>query len=344
MMSTANAPDHPGGKASDDAQIVLEAQTVLAAGADLDAQAAEWVIRLGDPRLDAQGRQAFRDWLATSALHRESYDFARATWQDLGALPDEPTAMPVARNTWRRQAIGLACAVLVAFGGARYWYGDALMMVGADYVATHELRLVTLPDGSRAELGPGSAIDVDFNGEERRITLLQGKAYFIARPAPDAGNRPFLVRAQDVTVTALGTEFSVAIRDHDDEPQDIAVIVTQHSVHVTAGADRQAVVAEGYAIRFSAGPGLSNVGPVDAELRTAWRSGRLIFDDRPLSFVVAELNRYQRQPILIRNSAIAERRISGVFESADIDNAVTRIAEALDLRQISLPPFATLLY
>ncbi|MDF3605801.1 hypothetical protein PE067_06360 [Paracoccus sp. DMF-8] len=83
---------------------------------------------------------------------------------------------------------------------------------------------------------------------------------------------------------------------------------------------------------------------VDAEFRTAWRQGRLIFDDRPLSFVVAELNRYQRRQIVIRDRAVATRRVGGVFDTADIDSAVARIAEALDLRQMSLPPFVTLLY
>lgn len=333
MKGTANTPELSGGKASHDGQ------------PDLEMQAAEWVIRLGDPRLDAASRQAFRDWLATSALHRESYDFARATWHRLAALPAQQSPhLPVMRNRWRRHGLALACAALIAVGGARYWYGDTLMMLGADHVASYTLRLVTLPDGSRAELGPGSAIDVDFSDDTRQVTLLQGTAYFIVRPAPDAGNRPFQVRAADVTVTALGTEFSVAIREHGDASDDVAVIVTEHSVHVAAATGRHAVVGEGHAVRHSTGPGMSDVRSVDTQLRTAWRQGRLIFDDRPLSYVVAELNRYQRRTIVIRDTAIAERRLSGVFDTSDIDNAVNRIAEALDLRQISLPPFATLLY
>lgn len=326
-------------------------------GPDLDSQAAEWVIRLGDPRLDARTARSFHDWLATSPLHREAYDFARATWRQMGALPDAPPdGLPVPmpargrgwlRQGWRqgwRQGLALACVALLALGGARYWYGDPLLMLRADHVAGHGLRIVDLPDGSRAELGPGSALDVDYDDRQRRVTLLRGKAYFTARPAPDAGGRPFRVQAQDVTVTALGTEFSVAIRHHADAPEDVAVIVTEHRVQVATDGDRQAVVAEGQAVRFSAAQGLSDVRAVDAEFRTAWRQGRLIFDDRPLSFVVAELNRYQRRQIVIRDRAVATRRVSGVFDTADIDSAVARIAEALDLRQMSLPPFVTLLY
>lgn len=317
-------------------------------GGDLEGQAAEWVIRLGDPRLDAQDRRSFHDWLARSPLHREAYDFARATWQQLAALPDAapaPAALPARGGSgWLRQGLALACVAMLALGGARYWYGDPLLMLRADHVAGHGLRIVDLPDGSRAELGPGSAIDVDYDAAQRRVTLVRGKAYFIARPAPDAGDRPFRVQAEDVTVTALGTEFSIAIRQHANAPQDVAVIVTEHSVRVATDDARQAVVDQGQAVRFSTARGLSDVRAVDTEFRTAWRQGRLIFDDRPLSFVVDELNRYQRRQIVIRDRAVADRRISGVFETVDIGSAVGRIAEALDLRQISLPPFVTLLY
>ncbi|MDF3605799.1 DUF4880 domain-containing protein [Paracoccus sp. DMF-8] len=101
----------------------------------MDSEAAEWVIRLGDPRLDARTARSFHDWLATSPLHREAYDFARALGRQMGAqLPDAPPMgtcrscpCPRAagagsrqgwRQGWRRGRGALACRAAGASAGA----------------------------------------------------------------------------------------------------------------------------------------------------------------------------------------------------------------------------------
>jgi len=62
--------------------------------------------------------------------------------------------------------------------------------------------------------------------------------------------------------------------------------------------------------------GADQLERLDTARATSWRSGNLVFDGERLSDVVAEMNRYSREQLVIGNPALAERRVSGVFEPA----------------------------
>ena len=118
----------------------------------------------------------------------------------------------------------------------------------------------------------------DFSAGERRVTLLRGEAWFAV--APDVA-RPFSVETAAGTATALGTAFDVSIQGARTE-----VTVTEHRVRLS-GAGPSVIVEEGAQSAFA--PGVAAVAPysVDTDHVTAWRRGKLIFDDKPLAEVLA---------------------------------------------------------
>jgi len=69
-------------------------------------------------------------------------------------------------------------------------------------------RILTLPDGSTAELAPGSRIGYnrDFLKGDRRVVRLEGEGQF---RVTDDNQRPFRVVSGELTTTVLGTWFSV---------------------------------------------------------------------------------------------------------------------------------------
>jgi transmembrane sensor len=69
-----------------------------------------------------------------------------------------------------------------------------------------------------------------------------------------------------------------------------------------------------------------------------------VFDRARLADVVAELNRYRRGRIVIADGVMAERHVSGFFQTDDLDGALSAISRELDVRTVNLPPFMTLLY
>lgn len=329
---------------------------------DIEATAAEWVIRLGGDPLTPDERQALDRWLAGHPDHQAAFDYARSTWGELTALrrapgsladdfvPPPSNASNVARlrarsrpRVWM-QAGALAAAVLLAVGLGVTWLGDPVTMLAADYrTAPAETRTVTLPDGSEVDLGPDSAVVLHFDDRERRIELLAGIVHVTAAPMDGDEGRPFVVEAANGVARALGTRFVV-----DRMPDAVQVTVTEHRVAVAVlpvsdPADA-VTLSPGQSVRYDRSVGLGPVLNVNLNHAAAWRRGRLVFDRVPLAEVVAELNRYRHGRIVIADAALRERAVSGVFETTRLDEALASIARELGVRTAAVPPFVTLLY
>jgi transmembrane sensor len=208
------------------------------------------------------------------------------------------------------------------------------MLRGAERTGVAETRIITLPDGSRVQLNARSAIAVDYAHDARRVSLLRGEAFF--NVAPDA-SRPFSVSAGDGVVTALGTAFDVATEAGRTE-----VTVTEHRVRISGGGPNVLVDA-GSQTAFGPGVAAAPPYPVDIDEVTAWRRGKLIFEDRPLAEVMAALGKYHRGVFLILGEAARKRRVTGVFEASDPIGAVRIIERSLGLSAIFLSDYVVVL-
>jgi transmembrane sensor len=73
----------------------------------------------------------------------------------------------------------------------------------------------------------------------------------------------------------------------------------------------------------------------DAKTLASWESGVLVFNDRPLSEAIEEMNRYTMNPIVLADESSRNLRISGVFNTRDPEHFAKTIAEtfALTLRR-----------
>ena len=63
----------------------------------------------------------------------------------------------------------------------------------------------------------------------------------------------------------------------------------------------------------------------------------MIFNNRPLGDVVAEMNRYRFGKILITDAASARLPVTGVFETRDPDALLDAIAVTMPLSVLRLP-------
>lgn len=316
---------------------------------DIEQRAAEWVARLDGSPLGEAEKANLRSWLAQDPEHRAAFEEASATWRELALLRHDPgplrkVASP--RRTATRRAMGIGALVglaLLAAGGARFWLGDPWLFAAADYrTAPGELRSVQLPDGSTVELGPSSAIALDFSDRERRVRLLAGEVFFAVSPRAGTETRPFIAEAAGGTTTALGTQFVIEMAGEGAD-----VLAVEHQVEVALDVDgrRPAVVlSPGQEVRYRTGLGVGRVRTRDLTAATAWRRGLLVFDDTSLEHVVETLNRYRRGRIVILDGALAQRRVSGVFPTSDLGDAIETITSELGVRARSVYPLITVLY
>jgi transmembrane sensor len=213
---------------------------------------------------------------------------------------------PLFYRLWALPALAICCLAL--------WLFSSLpILLRADfYTGYGERRDIALNDGSVAHLNSNSALAVHIDGKQRQLTLLQGEAWFEVSPDKSL---PFQVHAEHGTVTALGTAFNIRLRNSLAE-----VCVTQHSVAIDVeqaeGRMLHTVVKEGQQLVYDQHTGLGNIKAIDSQTVTAWQRGKLVFEDKPLGEVMAELNQYHRGYLVISDNSIAQRRVNGVF-SAD---------------------------
>lgn len=330
---------------------------------EVDSAAAAWAVRLAGSPLSEAERNELDRWLDESALHAAALDEARAAWAKMGDLRFAPGALlddavvPLKLAAKRRPgapkrsrlptawiaAASLAACLALLVGAARLWFGDPYILLAADHrTAPGVQRAVTLSDGSSVDLGAETALAVRFTEDQRQVELLAGSAYFTVAPQPGDRSAPFVVIAGQGAARALGTQFMV---ERQGETAEITVI--EHSVEITltspGDATSQLLLASGHSVRYDEN-GFREIEPRPRDHAAAWRRGRLIFDRRPLGEVVAELNRYRRGRIVIADSELASRRVSGVFDMTDPDSVLTIIVRDLQIDAASLPPFLTLLY
>jgi transmembrane sensor len=300
---------------------------------DIRQEAARWITERDAGLLTPKDETALTAWLDADPLHAAAYARLERTWGAMGSVPVKaairrrsrvlPFRLPAAPRQWLGGAVA-ACLALVIVGTAQDWptrlRADAM-------TATGERREVSLADGSIVQLNTGSAITIDLSGDRRIIHLLKGEAAFTV--APDRA-RPFTVEAGDGATTALGTRFIVR-----REGADTDVTVTEHRVRVAwpphaATPDQAVIVNEGQAVRYGAG-GLVEPHTADIDAAGAWTRGRLVFVDRPLVEVVAELNRYHPGYVRVVGADLAQRRFSGVFPVDDPMGALDAIQRSLGI-------------
>lgn len=306
------------------------------------AEASAWFVEFRAGDVNAEGRARFIEWLRRSPEHIQAYLEIAGVWSELPASdpagkiditgmvarargepdviplsPDRPRFASAASgvrpyNQWRspRAAVALAAAVLLTVAGVLFLGSEKF----SDSYSTGigEQRTVQLVDGSTVELNARSTIHVHLTEHQRDVTLLEGQALF--RVAKDK-QRPFVVRAGDAQVRAVGTEFDVYRKQ-----SATLVTVVEGRVETYDSSDSPGTPA----IVLSAGEQLTVLPHMvtkptrtDTAVATAWVQKRLIFEDTPLSDVAEEFNRYNRRPLTIDDSELEAIKISGVYSSTD---------------------------
>lgn len=303
-------------------------------------EAVHWAtkVRLGPlaPKENAQLQQ----WLQADPRHRGAYIRAnvmhvaveRVATLSAGSVPTPLIAAPPGavqrffRTAKARRWLIAAsiAAVAVSFGWNNYQDSHRRYVSGIG-----ELRQVALDDGSSMLLNTATKAVVRLSDQAREVELAQGEALFDVAKDP---NRPFSVRAGNITIKAIGTAF--AVRHFD---RRIEVTVEEGTVDLVpeSGASVQRLTADQHAVVEKTQPivieALSR-GETDRQL--AWRTGRLEFDGQPLSEAVNEMNRHNRRQIVVADVRLARKPVVGLFRSTDAKAFASIAAAALQARVI----------
>jgi transmembrane sensor len=282
----------------------------------IDSAASEWVAKI-DRGLKQEERIAFEQWLGADSRCRGALAHAQAVWRNLDRaqvfrIADEARRAPPVVKGRRSRAGAYAAALLAVIVSVGIWVNYTLNHLST---TVGEIRQVPLNDGSRVTLDTASRIDVEYEAQARIVRLESGEALFEVAKDP---KRPFVVRAGNIRVRAVGTAFLVRRRSDDD----VDVTVTKGTVDVWYEARRPEA-----AVRLKAGAATSLRGKTIAppqdltalqlERAIDWKSGVVDLNGRTLGEAAAEINRYNRRSVEIPDPRLAAQTLVGNVSTSD---------------------------
>jgi transmembrane sensor len=310
---------------------------------DLEEQAAELHTQRRGVSWSEADQRMLDARLANSREFADAYGRIEGAWDEVGrhatspelmALREQaiararqassrrwslPGARPLRYKVWAAAAaILVACAT--AWQLSPYGYEAGTYRTGLG-----EQKVVELPDHSYIALDAQTRLHVRFTQDARIVELLDGQAQFSVAKDPA---RPFKVEAGAKTIVAVGTVFDVEYVDRQVQVAMVEGRVAVLSENTARSADMLGAgvrvnpssieLSAGQALQVRADGAATLLPKADIEAATAWRQGKVIFRNQNLAEAVHRLNRYSRTQVVLDDPALAQMRVSGVFESGDV--------------------------
>ncbi len=308
--------------------------------------------------LTGEATKAERDklgkWLKASAEHRQIFTEVENIWQNadppapLELLESEqlwskikdklnigsqqparivPFRKKAAAYNWSRRAFALAASIVLLLGGS-FLFQKILESNSWLVIATQNAQRVelSLPDGSVVHLNSASTLryPTEFS-DSLRIVHLQGEAFFEVTHH----HTPFIVETDNAKIRVLGTEFNIWARDAQTR-----VIVNEGYVSLTAlePAKNSGVVLSAQQMsicRNDAEPEPPN--EVDSQKLLGWLQNKIVFEQTPLSEIVAELQRFYDVAIKLADPALDKVTLTGSFQDKPVEVVIESLCLTLNL-------------
>ncbi len=312
-------------------------------------EACKWIVLMDRGNLPKKKISELNEWVCLSDFHKEELERLAHFWDrisDVGIDPDQISISQggheesAANSTTRASRLykilaSLAASLLIIASVSLLLYfqninefqstnGKYLTNIGGQ-------KTVLLSDGSEIRLNTDTLIEVNYHDGERIIHLYKGEAQFDV--AHDA-EKPFTVKAKNGDVRALGTIFSVRLKNNQ-----VNVLVEEGRVRIRANDDinqidyvpviaqeeiaLEEIEHDNTMVIVNAGNNVTFGDQIiesvimeereSLERKFSWRQGILAFDDEPLSDVIDEVSRYTSYKIIVADPNIRSLRVGGYY-------------------------------
>ncbi|MBQ6977810.1 MAG: FecR domain-containing protein [Paludibacteraceae bacterium] len=182
---------------------------------------------------------------------------------------------------------------------------------------------VSLPDGSLLTLNAQTTVRYNLADGKRQVSI-DGEAFFEVARDPE---HPFVVSANGMTVTCLGTSFDV--RNYSDE-STASVVLRDGKVRVNA-RDADLTMEPGSRVlmdRQTLALSKHTVTPSDY---TAWLNGEIKFNNQTLEEIAAELSRNYNIDLVITSDELRRERFNGYLGRSSLRNILDVLCLASDM-------------
>lgn len=293
-------------------------------------------------------------WCGRSEVHAKAYTDAERIWKRIAAVGRARSSAEVdylgplrefaerssAMNRRRILSGGAAVfAAAAAYGVVNPPLGlwPSFSELRADFrTGTGEQRAIRIADAVAVHLNTQTSLLVRASSKnEDRVELVAGEASFATAPGT---TRSLAVVAANGTTVAGPGRF------------DIRYVAAGAPVVVTCFQGQLRVECEGSAFDLQPGQrvsygdgGLGSVSAVDPALESEWQRGIVEFRNTPLAEAVEEINRYRPGRIILINSTLGHRTLSGRFRIDQMEKVLLQLEHVFSTKIRRLPGGVVLL-
>lgn len=240
----------------------------------------------------------------------------------------------------RRMALAIAAVLLLSIGGWWIFRQQAPAPSVAEVPAAKavqkitqrgEMKYLLLPDSTQVWLNVASTLDFpETFAAGKREVYLSGEAFFDVKHAAD---HPFLIHTGNVVTKVLGTSFNV--KAYPGQP-DVVVSVKRGKVEVSKDNMVMATLTKGQEVKVINTAREATIGVMQENSVAAWTTGRLIYDSRPLSDVLKDLERNYNVTIELADTTIGAIIVTTSFRrDIGVEDALTILCGAFELKLIN---------
>lgn len=222
-----------------------------------------------------------------------------------------------------------AAAILVAFFLSISLFfdvqlkNDHLVQLQEITAPNGHIEKLTLPDGTKVWLNPGSSIIYknDFTKETIRDVRLNGQAYFEVAKNP---KKPFILEMGDIGLKVLGTTFNVC---NYKEDHTIKIALKEGKVSLFEGAYENAVnytdLHPGQMAQYTKGQSGFAIQEANVNQLSSWINGVLTFRDETMSNVFRQLERWYNVKILVSDPEINDYLFTATIKTESLSQILT---------------------
>lgn len=308
----------------------------------IDDSAARWAARTLSGNMKPEEKTALEGWLEADVRHRQAFDgFIEITElaseahdaAAAGALERELEAFAHDRSS-RWSWLVAAPAMAASIAAAALFFGamtNSQPTPERYATARGETAVITLKDGSAVSLNTDSVLEVSFSNQERSVLLARGEALFdVIRDV----KRPFVVLSETAEARVLGTRFNVNATGERTIVSVLSGVVEVNAAKKSAhrAADLAVTLIAGQETVFTPDGDRKDVRSFNPDAVTSWLRGKAVYENQPLSAVIADLNRYYTAEFVLGDDSLDDIPVTGGFDLKNQAITVEALEIALSIR------------
>jgi ferric-dicitrate binding protein FerR (iron transport regulator) len=193
--------------------------------------------------------------------------------------------------------------------GNRSQTGNNAIVLTKKFSERSEQKFLLLPDSTRVWLNAASSLEFPdkFTGNKKEVTL-SGEAFFEVRNTPDTA---FIVHTGKVSTAVSGGSFDIKAYPRERE---VTVSVSRGKAAVKRNGNIVATLVRSQQAKIDIyGEEITEKNITGGKI-AAWQQGEMIYDNEPLTYIIADLERAYNVKISIFNNEALSMKISASFK------------------------------